>query len=190
MASTSFSAIDPPIEHPGTQVHTDTENPPSLPDPSAFILPCFDESFVGLTVCPGYALVDTGAQHGVAGKKSFDKRSGALSVFGLRPRRVPTLQLDAAGIGGTTAFIFSAEVPVSLGGVSGVLTLHAIDQNIPVLLPISFCKKLGMVLDIPEQQVHWNNIKKSSDTHELPEGHIVVDILGFNKTGWKNPPCL
>ena len=41
------------------------------------------ETFVGLYVCPGYALVDTGAQHGVIGRAAYDQFVQRLAVQGL-----------------------------------------------------------------------------------------------------------
>ena len=47
------------------------------------------DSFIGLTVTPGLALVDTGAQHGVIGQNGFEKLCGVLAQFGLQPRKIP-----------------------------------------------------------------------------------------------------
>ena len=40
----------------------------------------FPEALVGLQVCAGYAVVDTGAQHCVCGKPEYDKLCERLSV--------------------------------------------------------------------------------------------------------------
>ena len=97
---------------------------------TAFVLTVFSgvelEVFIGLAVTPGYALVDTGAQHGVLGPEAFKAVESSLAVFGLKPRIIPTLQLTATGVGGSTEFIKSAEIPVALKGVSGILTIHVV----------------------------------------------------------------
>ena len=53
---------------------------------------------------PGFGLVDTGAQHGVIGRRSLEEHVKALRVHGLKPREVETLKLQAAGIGGKPSF--------------------------------------------------------------------------------------
>ena len=76
-------------------------------------------TFIGLSVEPGFALIDTGAQHGVLGPSSYDHICDVLARFGLKPRVIPTLKMNAVGIGGSSAFQKSAEIPVGIAGVSG-----------------------------------------------------------------------
>jgi hypothetical protein len=92
------------------------------------------EIFVGLSVLPGYALVDTGAQHGVVGLKAYHQLVDQLARHRLKPRLVETLPMQAAGVGGTTTFLFSAEVPVGIDGTSGLLTVHVIEVIVLKLL--------------------------------------------------------
>jgi len=144
--------------------------------------------FVGLTVTPGYGLVDTGAQHGVVGTSGYNKLEELLAVHGLKPREVETLSMKAAGVGGTTSFTKSSEIPVGIGGASGLITINVIDQDIPLLLPVEFCRGLGMVLDLPDMDIYWKNLDRHSDVHEVGNGgHIAIDIFEFPKTGWINP---
>ena len=67
---------------------------------SVFLIFFSFPAFVGLLVTPGFGLVDTGAQHGVIGRRAFEEHVKALRVHGLKPREVETLKLQAAGIGG------------------------------------------------------------------------------------------
>lgn len=90
---------------------------------ASFLLPLYTSilpeglgPFIGLTIAPGFALVDTGAQHGVLGPASYAQVEDRLAVHGLKPRVIDTLQLVAAGVGGSTKFILSAEIPVALQG--------------------------------------------------------------------------
>eukprot|EP00973_Karenia_brevis_P002267 304233-Karenia_brevis.AAC.1 len=57
---------------------------------------------IGIVVTPGYALVDTGAQHGVVGEKDDDELCTRLHSFGLKPRILHTWQATATGVGGET----------------------------------------------------------------------------------------
>ena len=130
----------------------------------------------------------TGAQHGVVGKPAYDKLVRELSKHGLKPRQISTLKLEAAGVGGTAKFMLSAEVPVAIAGVSGILTVHVVNQDIPVLLPIGFCQSLGMILDLNKHHIQWTTIGKTSSLHTSHDApHMSINILEFPPTGWVNP---
>ena len=118
-------------------------------------------SLIGMWVSPGYALVDTGAQHGVIGLNNYHLLVTMLKQnWGLAPRVIDTLQMTAKGVGGETSFLLSAQVPVGVGGTSGVLTIHVVEDEMPLLLPVDFCKRLGMVLDLPKGEIFWKSIGK------------------------------
>ena len=72
--------------------------------------------FIGLQLEAGMGMIDTGAQHAVCGRKQFKNICQRLKKFGLIPRQIPTLALRAIGIGGTTSFDSSWELPVGIGG--------------------------------------------------------------------------
>ena len=127
------------------------------------------ESFNGLTVSPGRGLLDTGAQHGVIGEPDYEELCEELATHGLQPREVPTLQANAVGVGGITEFLKSAEVPIGIQGVSGTLTLNVIKGQLPLLLPMGFCKKLGLILDTTENTATWKYLdNKISKVVTLP----------------------
>ena len=84
-----------------------------------------------------------------------------LAEFGMKTRMVPALNMNAVGVGGSTHFQRSAEIPVGIAGCGGTLTIHVVSQEIPLLLPVPFLDKLGMVLDLPNRQITW---KKHEET--------------------------
>ena len=119
-------------------------------DPTVFNLPVWTlPTFVGLSLEPYQALVDTGAQTGVIGKEQYDRIVTFLRKFGLKPRILPTDKGGAHGVGGESTYLLTAEVPTAVQGNCGTLRLNVVQEPIPLLLPISFSKMLGMVLDMP-----------------------------------------
>ena len=50
-------------------------------------------------------------------------------------------------------------------------------------------KKLGMVLDLPAQMIHWTKIHGTSDLQEISgsSGHVAVDVFDFGPGGFRNP---
>ena len=119
--------------------------------------------FIGLVLPASGGLLDTGAQHGVIGKPSLERLETELGKHGLKARRVPQVLTGASGIGGSTDFLETTEVPIGLGGVSGTVTLNVVSQDAPLLLPQYLNKKLGMVLSLPEQKAEWTYINSKSD---------------------------
>ena len=160
---------------------------------SVFIAPIFAfpqavETLIGMYVSTGFGLLDTGAQHGVIGLKDFNRLCERLAQQGLKPRSLPTFEATAVGVGGNTTFLQSAEMPVGIQGVSGVLVLHVIDTNLPLLLPISFWRNLGMILDTNDNTATWKKLgNRVSEVVTLPSEHIAIDILEFPPGGWQNP---
>eukprot|EP00973_Karenia_brevis_P045276 6272364-Karenia_brevis.AAC.1 len=72
---------------------------------------------IGIVVTPGYALVDTGAQHGVIGEKDYEELCTRFKSFGLKPRILPIWQATATGVGGETKIIKTVETPTAIKGV-------------------------------------------------------------------------
>ena len=143
---------------------------------------------VGVLLVAGFGLVDTGAQHGVIGLPDFEEFCKALSRFGLKPRELPTFDVQAVGVGGATSFLKSVEAPIALQGACGTLTLNVIKDRLPLLIPAGFCKGLGLVLDCEAETATWKNLGgRVSKVHNLPSEHMAINLLEFPPTGWTNP---
>ena len=145
--------------------------------------------FIGLVLAPKLALIDTGAQHAVCGPTTFRQIKEVLKVEQLCPRIIPTLEMEACGVGGSTKFVQSAEIPIAMCFTfSGIMTVHVVPSEIPLLLAVSFLKALGMILDMPEMQCHWKHLDCTSPVYEASSGgHLAVDIFEFPKHGWICP---
>ena len=84
-------------------------------------------------------------------------------------------------------YILTAEVPVSVAGIHGLLTTSVVSAPVPYLLPIIFLKACGMVLDLTDMSCTWKAFGgKQSDIAELASGHLAIDLLD-QIAGWKNP---
>ena len=105
------------------------------PESEAIFMMTQFEAFIGLVVNAGCALVDTGAQHGVVGDSEYAQICERLAEHGLKPRILPTFQADAVGVGGTTKFQLTAEMPCAIQGVNGTLVIHVVKGRLPLLLP-------------------------------------------------------
>ena len=59
----------------------------------------FPELLVGIVVTPGYAIVDTGAQHGVVVEKDCEELCVRFQTFGLKLVELFTFSAVATGVG-------------------------------------------------------------------------------------------
>ena len=157
------------------------------PQSRSFALVMILPTFIGLILAPQQALLDTGAQHGVVGKPQYDRIVQYLAKYGLKPRLLPTRPGGAQGVGGASEFVLTADLPIAIQGNCGTLTVNVVAENIPLLLPVSFSKNLGMNLLMPKQMVHWEYLDCHQPYEEQPSGHLAIDIFEFPKTGWKSP---
>ena len=146
------------------------------------------EVFVGLEIAEDWALLDTGAQHAVVGPTAWDRIVRTLARHGLKPRKMPTLKMQAVGVGGTTDFLWTQEIPVTIGGISGTLACRGIESNILLLLPVDLCWNLGMILNMPERVVSWKYISRKSVLHQVGGGkHLAASVFEIPPEGWDNP---
>ena len=150
-------------------------------------VPALDDMILLQAKIPsGHALIDTGAQNAVIGQQDYNELKLRLAQQGLKPRELPG-QGQCKGVGGVSKYVLTAEVPVSVAGIHGLLTTNVVGAPVPYLLPINFLKACGMVLDLEEMTCTWKAFGGlQSDISELVSGHLAVDMLD-NISGWKNP---
>ena len=145
-------------------------------------------NFIGLTVAPSRGLLDTGAQYGVCGRPAYEALCQELQKHGLKPQIVKKGILSAGGIGGQVKVMFTALIPFGFGAkTSGLMTLMVMENDVPPLIPIDLCRKLGMLLDLDAEKAVWRHAKSESKILYEPTGHISVDLFDFPPGGWYDP---
>ena len=141
-----------------------------------------DDALFGLYVTPGFGMLPwlgADAQHGYIGLSDYNKLCERLAVQGLKPRALPTFQA-AIGVGGAISILKSAEVPIGIQGVSGLVDLNVIDTELPLVLPKSFGKQLGLVWNTTDATATWEELgNRVSDVITLPGNNNAIDILEF-----------
>ena len=80
-----------------------------------------------LAIPSGMAILDIGATQDIIGKTAFKALEHELDRCGLRTLEVPTTASAPTGIGGTAQVKKTALVPISPGGVPGVIQFLVID---------------------------------------------------------------
>lgn len=149
-------------------------------------LPPRAPEFHAITTHREHAVVDTAAQGGLIGKPALQRLEAVLRRFGLKVRRVNKVA-QARGIGGEAQVCGVVEIPIAVSGINGVVEATAVEEDVPLLLSIRFLREVQAVVDISGGKLHLNKFGTSASLHDLPSGHVAVNIVDFPEEGWNAP---
>eukprot|EP00971_Amphidinium_carterae_P349675 6491144-Amphidinium_carterae.3 len=111
-----------------------------------------------------------------------------MKKHGVQPIRLDVQPSTARGVGGTATPIGVWSLPIGIAHTAGVLTCTVLAENLPLLLPISFLKSLGMILNLEKMTCYWTKLKAASQLRVEPSGHIGITVLDYPRKGWHPPP--
>ena len=156
-----------------------------MPEETAAEIP-----LIGVTTSPQLGLVDTAAQEGLIGREALLRLAEELRGHGLRIKWTgkSSRARGIRGIGGTATTVGVCELPIGLGGVSGVLEVTVIAQDAPLLLPISPLRSLGAVIDLNTDEMQLVRAGSHGKLKTLPSGHSAVSVLDWGES-WVFPPA-
>ena len=145
-----------------------------------------EPSFCGITTCPEHGVVDTAAEGGLIGKYALDRLERKLYGHGVRIKWIPK-ESNARGVGGNATCVGVALIPIGLGGIHGILETTVVDGDVPLLLPVRMLKGLKAVVNMETMRLSLNAYGVEVDMHELPSGHVTVDIMQFKDGRFSMP---
>ena len=134
------------------------------------------ESFSGVTTQSHHGIVDSAAQDGVIGKLALERLEEALRSRGLKPRWSDRV-VRTKGIGGEARGIGVCELPLSIGGVAGVMEAAVVEGEVPLLLPVKLLKQLRSVINLDEEVLELRALNLTLPMHRLPSGHYTINVL-------------
>ncbi|CAE6953093.1 GIP [Symbiodinium sp. CCMP2592] len=126
--------------------------------PSTMVDPSLSWNF--LAIPSGMAILDIGATQDIIGKSAFEALERELDRCGLKSLEIPTTASALTGIGGAARVAKTALVPISPGGVPGVIQFLVIDGEVPPLL-----------------SVRLRNIDVNLRMTSLPSGHRAIPLV-------------
>ena len=132
-------------------------------------------SFLSLT--SGDAIVDIGATQDLIGKIAFEAMTHQLSMAGLQPIMVDVPVAVPLGIGGAAKVKGVALVPVSPGGVPGVLEFTILDNDVPPLLSVGFLEFLGAEISLVTNLIRFTEIDVELQVNRLSTGHRTISLI-------------
>lgn len=152
------------------------QGPPHVPPPQ----------FCGLTTEPEFGVVDTAAQSGLIGKAAFGRLSRALASVGLKPRNT-NKKGHARGVGGQAVAVGVMELPIGIANVNGILEVTIVEDDVPLLLPVSLLKDLQANIDMNTNTLTLGKFETRTKMSSLPSGHVTVSVMDFDEAGWQVP---
>ena len=112
-----------------------------------------------LTVPPGFAIVDPGAAQDLIGSRAFSLLKGKLATVGLKPVTLDEKPPSASGIGGNASPMFTALVPVFLGGHPGLVKMVVLADDVPQLLSIGLLEHIHAVIDTSTNDIEFKKLE-------------------------------
>ena len=81
-----------------------------------------------------------------------------------------------------------ALVPIGVGGVNGALETTVVQGDVPLLLPVRLLKALNVTIDLKGLYMKLQDHGVVVPLHEMPSGHVTVNILSFSAGRFHVPP--
>ena len=142
--------------------------------------------FCGITTKPEQGVVDTAAEGGLIGSFALERLESQLGQFNLKCKWIPK-RSAAKGVGGNANVLGVVLIPMGIGGINGLLECTVIEGDVPMLLPIRMMKGLRTVIDVDKMELHMKAYDTTVHMHELPSGHLTIDIMEFENGKFSLP---
>ena len=144
------------------------------------------ESFCGITTKSYEGVVDTAAEGGLVGTLALSRLQVALKQRGLKCKWTPK-QSSAKGVGGAAHVVGVVWIPIGISGMNGILECTVVEGEVPLLLPVQLLKQLRVALNFFDYTFVMSEHEKTVKMHELPSGHVTIEVLQFHEHGFSLP---
>eukprot|EP00971_Amphidinium_carterae_P344801 6485409-Amphidinium_carterae.1 len=141
--------------------------------PSTFWL-CLTNWTRPLSATP-MGVIDTGAINAVCGGATYLAIDAALQQHGLGTLPIPSPK-KLGGVGGARKVLAAAEIPLGIGGRSGIVSTAICEGDIPFLVPLPLLAALRVLVDTSAKRLVWPDGTTTQLT-TLPSGHDAVSLV-------------
>ncbi|CAE6937198.1 unnamed protein product [Symbiodinium sp. CCMP2456] len=135
------------------------------------------DSMSFLTLESGTAILDIGATQDLIGAPALESLDKALKASGLRYIEVPAPEGAPTGIGGAARVTKAVLVPISPGGIPGIVHFVVIEGNVPPLLSVGLLEYLGASFSLVNDQVTFEKIGVTRKMTREPSGHRTIPLV-------------
>ena len=126
------------------------------------------------------AILDIGATQDLIGSSSLEAMTASLQAVGLRPIKLDKVAQTPSGIGGMAKALGVVLLPISPGGVPGVLEMTVLEGSIPPLLSVGFLDFLGTTIDLEKNQIRFSTLGLELSMAKLPSGHRTISLVQWD----------
>lgn len=146
-----------------------------------------DSSSSFLTLSSGDAILDIGATQDLIGRVALTALESVLRTAGLRVVDVDAPITVPMGIGGAAEALRTILVPISPGGVPGVLEMTVLKNDIPPLLSVGFLDFLKAKIDLDKNVINLTGIGVRLTMGKLSSGHRTIPLVQWSKASGPFP---
>ena len=146
-----------------------------------------DSSSFFLTLSSGDAILDIGATQDLIGRVALTALESVLRTAGLRVVDVDAPITVPMGIGGAAEALRTILVPISPGGVPGVLEMTVLKNDIPPLLSVGFLDSLKAKIDLDKNVINLTGIGVRLTMGKLSSGHRTIPLVQWSKASGPFP---
>ena len=155
-----------------------------------FAVPNSGEQEAFLEETSNRALLDTGASETVCGESWLQKYEESLPEVDRSWIKMESCEKNFRfGVKGEAVQSCTKKtIPVTICGTKKLIDVHLVDNQIPLLLSRMDMKNIGIVIDLPKDQIWVGG--KNQDLILTGSGHQVIELGGLNQArnrrNWKS----
>ncbi len=140
-----------------------------------------------LTLTSGEAILDIGATQDLIGQVALTALESVLRHVGLQVVEVDFNPTVPMGIGGMAEALKTILVPISPGGVPGVVEMTVLKNDIPPLLSVGLLDFLKAKIDLEKNTIHLKQIDVKLTMGRLTSGHRTIPLVQWNRASGTFP---
>ena len=141
-----------------------------------------------LSLPDGEAVLDIGATRDLIGQTALADLTKVLHAAGLQPVKIDKPVNTPTGIGGSARALYAVLLPISPGGVPGVLEMTVLEGNVPPLLSVGFSDYLKASIDLAENKITFRSLDLEMSMNKISTGHRTISLVQWSGGEFPIPP--
>ena len=142
----------------------------------------------GLVSSPGFGVIDSGCGRTLIGKETLEQLETKLRpMTSRRAERYEAISSFRFGNGATEVSNHAVKIPVSIGGVPGIIDAAIIEGRAPLLLGRPTLERLCVSLDFAQKTMQFLNTKLTVPMQVNSAGQLLINILEFPTASRSSP---
>ena len=132
--------------------------------------------------------MDIGATQDLIGQSALADLTKVLHAAGLQPVKIDKPVNTPTGIGGSARALYAVLLPISPGGVPGVLEMTVLEGNVPPLLSVGFLDYLQASIDLAKNKIAFRSLDLELSMNKISTGHRTIPLVQWGGGEFPIPP--